>query len=215
MHTPLTRLEPARTPQHVPSLRLALLLTSTLTLALPAGAQSPTGNPNPSSSPSSTSSSSGRSSAPAARSNRAAEEERDMVEDLAHAHLAEVETGRLALEKTQNTQVRSFAQQMVDDHTKAYQELQQLGQGQQLTVPSETDFQHKAIATAMRLLSGETFDKQYIRQVGINDHRRSVDLLMKMQQTSRNPQLKALAGRQLPIVERHLAMARELDQTMR
>lgn len=157
-------------------------------------------------------------SAPAASSasaTRASSEDHDMLEDLAHAHLAEVEASRLALDKTRNTQVRSFAQQMIDEHGKALQELQQLGQKKQLSLPTETDFQHKAIATALRLLSGDTFDKQYIRQVGIKDHRRSVDLLTKMQQSARDAELQALAGRQLPAVQRHLAQARELEQKLK
>ncbi len=151
----------------------------------------------------------------AARQERSAEQEREMMEELAHAQLASVETGRLALEKTKNAQVRSFAQQMIEDHQKAYEELQQLGRSKPVTVPKDTSFQHKAIATALRLLSGDFFDRQYIRQVGINDHRRAVDLLMKMQQISTDSELKAYAARQLPIVERHLAMARELERQMK
>ena len=150
-----------------------------------------------------------------ARQERGAEQVREMVEDLAHAQLAEVESARLALEKTKNAQVRSFAQQMIDEHQKAYEELQQLGRSKPFTVPNETSFQHKAIATALRLLSGDFFDRQYIRQVGINDHRRAVDLLMKMQQTSTDSELKAYAARQLPLMERHLAMARDLERQMK
>lgn len=150
-----------------------------------------------------------------ARQERGAEQAREIIEDLAHAQLAEVESARQALDKTKNAQVRSFAQQMIDEHQKAYEELQQLGRSKQFTVPKETGFQHKAIATALRLLSGDFFDRQYIRQVGINDHRRAVDLLMKLQQTSTDSELKAYAARQLPIVERHLAMARDLDRQMK
>lgn len=161
------------------------------------------------------SSSTSGSAATRSTGSRTAEEDRERLEDLAHAHLAEIETGRLALEKSQNTQVRTYAQQMIDDHQKAYQELQQLAQKKQLTVPTETDFQHKAIATALRLLSGALFDKQYLQQVGINDHRRTVDLLQKMQVESQDPELKVHAGKLLPVVQRHLSMAREMEQKMK
>ena len=146
---------------------------------------------------------------------RLSADEREWMEDLAHANLGEVEASRLALDKSQNTRVRSFAQQMVDEHQRAYQELQQLAQKKQLTLPSETDFQHKAIATALRLLSGELFDKQYIRQVGVNDHRRTVDLLQKVQRSAQDPELKAEAAKLLPTVERHLSQAREMDRQMK
>lgn len=159
----------------------------------------------------------GSASAPSSsqRALRSVSEDREMFEDLVHASLAEIEAGRLALDKTQNPQVRSFAQQMLDEHSRALQQLQQLGQKKQFNVPTEADFQHKAIVTALRMLSGEAFDRQYIRQAGVRDHRRAVDLLRKMEQTARDPDMKAHAGQALPGVQRHLAMARELDQTMR
>lgn len=190
-----------------------LAALAALALALPAAAQT-TGAAGSASGSAGTGTPSSTGVRPSAGST-VAHEDREMAEDLAHASLAEIDAGKLALEKTQNAQVRSFAQQMIDDHTKALQELQQLAQKKQMPVPAETDFQHKAIGTALRLLSGDTFDKQYIRQVGINDHRRTVDLLMKMQQTARDPELKAHASKMLPIVQRHLAMAREMDQKMR
>lgn len=178
------------------------VLALSLVLAWPAWSQSGAGRGN---APYSSSQS----------SSRATSEDHEMLEDLAHAHLAEIEASRIALDKTRNAQVRGFAQQMIDEHGKALQELQQLGQKKQLSVPGETDFQHRAIATALRLLSGDTFDTQYIRQVGVNDHRRSVDLLMRMQQTAHDPELQALAARLLPVVQRHLAQARELQQKMK
>lgn len=182
--------------------RLGALALLALGLALPAWSQV-------SNAPGRSATSQSQASAP-----QNTREEREMMEDLAHANLAEIETGRLALEKTQNTQVRQYAQQMIDEHTKALQELQQLGQKKQVKLPDDADFQHKAIATAMRLLSGETFDKQYIRQIALRDHRRTEDLLQKAQR-SQDADIKAYAGKLLPVVQRHLSMARDLDQQMK
>lgn len=138
------------------------------------------------------------------------EQDRELIEDLAHANLAEIETGRLALEKSTSPQVKQFAQRMIDDHTNAMKQLQQLAQRKGAEVPRETDFQHKAIATALRLLDGNTFDEQYMRHVGVNDHRRTVDLLEKTQRTARDPDLKGYARKTLPTVQKHLAMARQM-----
>jgi putative membrane protein len=140
-----------------------------------------------------------------------AAEELEMIEDLAHANLGEIEMGRTALEKTRNERVRQFAQTMVDDHTSAMNELRQLAQRKGVQLPDDTDFQHKAIGVALRVLTGDTFDQRFVRHVGVNDHRRTVDLLERMQRTSRDPDLKALAEKQLPIVQRHLTMARQMS----
>lgn len=140
------------------------------------------------------------------------QEDRDMIEDLAQANIAAIETGQLALTKSQNPQVREYAQKMIDDHGMAQQELRQMAQAKGMTLPQETDLAHKTVSGALRLLSGETFASQYINRVGVDDHRRTVELLQKAQSQARDTELKALAGRMLPVVQGHLDMARQVSQ---
>lgn len=139
--------------------------------------------------------------------------DRRMMADLVHANYAEIETGKLALEKSQNPQVKAFAQRMVDDHQKMLSELQQVAKNKGVALPEGTDVQHKALSTALRLLSGDTFDNQYITRVGVNDHERTVELLKKTQAEAQDGDLKALAQKTLPQVQDHLAMARKLEET--
>ena len=76
-------------------------------------------------------SSSGTTAGPASGSAAASsvsQEDRAMIEDLAEANIAEIETGQLALTKSQNPRVREYAQKMIDDHGMAQQELQQMAQ---------------------------------------------------------------------------------------
>jgi putative membrane protein len=62
-----------------------------------------------------------------------------MMRDMAHSNLAEIETGKLALEKSQSPEVKKFAQQMIDDHTQAQTELQKLAQTKGVELPSKPD----------------------------------------------------------------------------
>jgi putative membrane protein len=133
-----------------------------------------------------------------------------IMRDIAHANLAEIETGKLALDKSQNDQIKKFAQQMIDDHTTAMNELTQLAQSKGVTLPAETDLKHKTMATALKALSGDKFDKQYISQAGVTDHQRTRDLLQKAQKSAKDPDLKAYVQKVLPIVNQHLAMAQQL-----
>ncbi len=142
--------------------------------------------------------------------NSLSQEDRDMIEDLAEANIAEIETGRLALSKSQTPGVREYAQKMIDEHSMAQQELQQMAQAKGMTLPQETDLAHRTVAGALRLLSGQTFDSQYINRVGVDDHQRTVELLQKAQGQARDTELKALAGRMLPVVQAHLDMARQM-----
>ncbi|KRB79233.1 hypothetical protein ASE07_05490 [Noviherbaspirillum sp. Root189] len=133
------------------------------------------------------------------------------MRDLAEANLAEIETGKLALEKSQNDQVKTFAQKMIDDHTQSQKELEQLAQQKGVTLPTETDMKHKAAAKALSALEGDKFDKMYMNQVGVRDHKNTHQLLSKAQKNAKDPDLKTMAAKTAPIVDNHLTMAQ--DQT--
>ncbi|MBJ7547393.1 DUF4142 domain-containing protein, partial [Pseudomonas sp. OA3] len=47
----------------------------------------------------------------------------DFVEEASAKGVAEIETAKLALEKSQNEAVKGFAQMMIDDHRRANQQL--------------------------------------------------------------------------------------------
>lgn len=138
--------------------------------------------------------------------------DREFFEDIAHANLAEIDTGKLALEKSQDEQVKQFAQKMIDDHTKALDELRVIAEKKHLALPTETDLAHKTVATGLKALSGKTFDHQYIARVGVGDHERTQKLLAKVQKEAADPDLKAYATKTIQAVNHHLAMAQDIKQ---
>jgi putative membrane protein len=139
--------------------------------------------------------------------------DRQMLVDIAQANAAEIETGKLALEKSQNASVKQFAQKMIDDHTQGLAETTQLASSKGVDIPAEPDAKHKAMATAMKALSGDSFDKQYMAQAGLRDHRATHELLQKTQRNAKDPELKALATKLMPIVSGHLQSAEQLSKT--
>lgn len=133
-----------------------------------------------------------------------------MVKDMAMANLAEIETGRMAQTKSQNEQVKNFAQQMIDDHTKALEEVRQLAQTKGVTLPSTLDRAHKAKADKLAALSGDAFDRAYMAQAGVADHKKTHGMLTKAQGRAKDPDIKALVTRMTPTVDQHLNAAKEL-----
>lgn len=136
-------------------------------------------------------------------------DDRKMTADLAHANIAEIETGKTALEKSQNPSVKKFAQRMVGDHTAALQELQTLAQAKKVKLPDSTDMQHKTLAVALKAMTGNTFDNQYMKRAGVNDHQRAIQLLQKAEKNAKDPELKAMAVKMLPTVQGHLKHAQQ------
>lgn len=136
--------------------------------------------------------------------------DRQLLEDLAQANMAEVDTGKLALEKSQNADVKKFAQHMIDDHGKALGEVQALAQAKNVKLPDGAGPVAKTKATALKALSGNTFDKEYTKHAGVGDHENTLKLLQKIQKDAKDADLKALAAKMQPTVEQHLGMAKQM-----
>jgi putative membrane protein len=132
-----------------------------------------------------------------------------MMRDIAYSNISEIAAGKLALEKSQSDDVKRFAQKMIDDHTKAQQELQALADGKGVKLPTEPDSKHKALSKELSALKGEAFDKTYLKQGGLNDHQKTHKLLASVQDKAKDPELKAYAAKTITAVAQHLTMAQE------
>ena len=130
-----------------------------------------------------------------------------MLRDIAQANMAEIETGRVALEKSQNADVKKFAQMMVDDHTKGLADVKALASAKGVDLPDGVDVKHKATMVEFKALRGDTFDRQYMKQAGVGDHEATLKLLKKTQAEAADADLKALATKMMPVVEEHLKHA--------
>lgn len=133
----------------------------------------------------------------------------NMMRDMAYSNISEIETGKLAQSKSQSAEVKKYAQQMIDDHTKAQAELQKLADSKGVNLPTEPDKKHQAMAKKMEGMSGEEFDRMYMKQGGVKDHQKTLKLLQKAQKDAKDPDVKALATKMTPTVEEHLKMAKQ------
>ncbi len=129
--------------------------------------------------------------------------------DMAMSNMAEVATGKMALAKTQNPQVKAFAQKMIDDHTTAQGDVTTLAQAKGVTLPTDLDKKHKAMAAMLDKLSGDAFDKAYMKNAGITDHNQTHSKLTKAASKAKDPDVKAAATKMMPVVEQHLQLAKE------
>jgi putative membrane protein len=130
------------------------------------------------------------------------------VMDTAKGGLAEVEMGRLAADKASNPDVKKFGQRMVDDHSKANDELKAIASGKGITVPSDLDAADKRQKDQWSKMSGAAFDKAYMADM-VKDHKKDVAEFKKEAASGKDPDVKAFAGKTLPTLEDHLKMAEE------
>ncbi len=122
----------------------------------------------------------------------------------------EVEGSKLALTKGVNPQVKTFAQQMVDDHTKAGDELTALAASKGVEVPKSPSVAQKAKLKILSMRDGASFDEHYAESIGVKAHEDTVKLFKKAAGDVKDADVKAFITKTLPTLEHHLQMARDL-----
>jgi putative membrane protein len=130
------------------------------------------------------------------------------VKKAAQGGMTEVEVAKLASSKTQNSEIRGFAQRMVKDHTAANQELATLAKGKGWQVPASLDAEHKAVVQELSAKSGADFDAAYSKQM-MADHDKTV-ALFEGAATSTDADLAAFAKKTLPTLKEHQHLAAAL-----
>ena len=127
--------------------------------------------------------------------------------------LAEIQLGQLALQRATNTDVRTFAQRMIDQHTALNNEITSLAQSKNITLPTTPTADQQAEAARLGGLSGEEFDLAYI-QINVTAHRKDVTEAKTQARSGDDPTVRILADNALPILETHLAVAEEINSLL-
>ena len=130
------------------------------------------------------------------------------VEKAAQDGMTEVELGKVALEKSRNPEVRSFAQRMVTDHGKANAELATIAASKGIEAPKELDAEHQAMVEAITAKSGTEFDREYSQHMNM-DHSKAIALFESASKTS-DPDLAGFAKKTLPTLKEHKKLAEKL-----
>jgi putative membrane protein len=147
-----------------------------------------------------------------AQADKISTEDQEFLTRAIQAGVAEVQISQLALEKSQNERVRQFAERMVQDHTAANQRLSSLAEAGGNSPPTEMDQKHHAMLQQLSQLSGEEFDRQYMRGQ-VQDHQTAVQLFGS-EATQPSGPVDALAGELLPALQEHLQMAQEISNSI-
>jgi putative membrane protein len=181
-------------------MKFPLVVLIVMAFAIAAGGQQPTASQQPA--PKTNQSSS-----------RAASGDSAFAMKAGQANFAEIELGKLALQKAMRDEVKKFAQQMVDDHSKALDELKSAAAGKGFTLPTQLDAEHKTLSDRLSKLNGAAFDREYM-QAMVDGHKKVAADVRKESQSGTDADLKAWAAKTLPTVEEHLKHAERVNRTV-
>lgn len=135
-----------------------------------------------------------------------AEDDAEFMVKAASGGMAEVQMGQLAMQKGTSQAVKDFAKMMVDDHTKANNELTALAAAKNITLPSAPGEDHMKKYDELNKLSGKDFDEKYM-DIMLKEHKNDVDLFEDAAEDAHDADIKAFAAKTLPVLKMHLSHA--------
>ena len=133
------------------------------------------------------------------------------VKKAIQGSMAEVQMGQLALEKSNDPQVKQFAQHMVDDHGKLADQMKQVATQLKVKPPDGPSKGQMKNMEKMKALSGDAFDQAYIKDM-VKDHKSDDKDFKEEAQMTQNPQMKDLVMKDDQVIEGHLQMIQQIAQ---
>ncbi len=131
------------------------------------------------------------------------------MDKAAQGGMAEVELGQLAEQNAQNPNVKAFAKRMVDDHSKANDQLKQLAAQEGVSLPTTLDAKDQATKDRLSKLQGAAFDKAYMHDM-VMDHKKDVAEFKHESTAAKTPALRDWAQQTTPTLESHLQEAEKV-----
>jgi putative membrane protein len=133
----------------------------------------------------------------------------EFVEKAAKSGLEEVAISKVAVDRAQNPEVKSFAQMMVSDHTDANTQLSALAAQKGVTLPLD-----KTNVEKWSTRSANGFDEEYIDKM-VSDHKDAVELFEKEAKKGEDPDLKSFAEKTLPTLMAHYDKVKGLKKALK
>ncbi|OYX49311.1 MAG: hypothetical protein B7Y90_07875 [Alphaproteobacteria bacterium 32-64-14] len=136
----------------------------------------------------------------------------NFVEKATLSNMFEIESAKLALERSKVQPIKDYAQAILDAHTASSSELAPLSSAALVTAPTQLDSGFQSQLKQLQDASVADFDDRYLDQQ-TEVHENTASLLKDFSANGKDAQLQAFALKMLPIVEAHLTQAKALDDS--
>ncbi len=127
--------------------------------------------------------------------------------------LTEIKASQLAATNSQNADVKSFAEMMITDHSKANKTLDSLETDKMITEKDTISAEHQELIDSLSKKTGAEFDKAYIAMM-VKDHEEAVELFSD-QVDDKNQTIQDFARKTLPVIQMHLDDAKKLEAALK
>jgi putative membrane protein len=131
------------------------------------------------------------------------------VQSQIEGNMAEYQAGQLALQRSQNQDVRNFAQKMITDHTYAQDTLAPIAQAHHIQASGKLSEQDRVMLGQLAQLNGPAFDRAYVDDM-VRAHAAMVAQLNAQLIHGEDQHINAWVQNTRPIVLQHSEIAQQL-----
>lgn len=128
--------------------------------------------------------------------------------------MAEVDLGKLAQEKSNNSKVKEFADMMVHDHSIVNDQVKALAAQRNVTLPSSVGDDHKKTMDDLAKKTGKDFDKAYIDDM-VSGHKKVLDMFQDASKNVKDTEVKTLIDNTIPKIQMHLDNAEAIQKALK
>jgi putative membrane protein len=139
---------------------------------------------------------------PAGKSSSVSEKDKTFMKKAAKGGMMEVAMGRLAEQKGQSEDVKSFGKRMVTDHSKANDELKKIAAGKNVKLPEK---EPKVSWSS---------DKVYMDAM-VKDHEKDLAEFQEEAKNGSDPDVKKFAEDTAKVVQEHLDLAKQIQSKLK
>jgi putative membrane protein len=131
--------------------------------------------------------------------------DKTFVKNAMEGSLAEVNYAKLALQKSQDKNVRQFATKMIHDHEMLITDMKPLAKKMGVKVPSGPPLSDHAKYMELKMKSGTDFDRAYVEAM-VKDHHDDLQAFLDEESKTSNPDLKATVQKGESVIRQHTEM---------
>ncbi len=131
--------------------------------------------------------------------------DKTFLADSAQDSLAEINFAKLALQKSQDKNIREFATKMIKDHEMLVNSMKPFAAKLNAKVPSGPPLMDHVKYEELKLKSGTDFDRAYV-ELMVKDHHDDLKKFMDEENSTGDPSLKAAVAKGTTVIKKHTQM---------
>ncbi len=135
--------------------------------------------------------------------------DRMFLRKATEGRLAEIEIGKLAVQKGSSEEVKSFGQRMAEEHGRLNEEMAEIADSLGVKLSKQLSKADRVEYDRLNQLSGDEFDREYITWM-VKSHREDLHEFRIASNTAGEPELMTTAYQGARMIHQHMVAADKL-----